>query len=199
MSGRFRDPLVGRDILIGAIAGGVATIPVFIFRALPTWMFLPGAWSAHIELNSLLGLPQQLGTILYIIGLTAFYGVGWMVAMVFCYTVFQKTWLVAVVFTFFGASTALVGSSGDLSAQILSGLVFSGIIGGLLLVSGFLPAAISFFVYNLLVRMPIRVDITGWSARSSAVTLIIVAAVAAYGFYTSLGGRPIFGKIDQAE
>ena len=199
MSGRFRDPLVGRDILIGAIAGGVATIPVFIFRALPTWMFLPGAWSAHIELNSLLGLPQQLGTILYIIGLTAFYGVGWMVAMVFCYTVFQKTWLVAVVFTFFGASTALVGSSGDLSAQILSGLVFSGVIGGLLLVSGFLPAAISFFVYNLLVRMPIRVDITSWSARSSAVTLIIVAAVAAYGFYTSLGGRPIFGKIDQAE
>jgi serine/threonine protein kinase len=197
MSGRFRDPLVGRDILIGAIIGAAAAIPVFLFRSFPAWMFLPGAWTAHIELNSLLGLPQQLGTVLYIIGLTAFYGVGWMVAMVFSYTVVRKTWLVAVVFTFFGTSTLLVGSSGDLSAQVLSGLVFSGVIAGLLLLLGFLPAAMSYFVYNILVRMPLRLDISGWSARASVLTLITVAAVALYGFYTSLGGRPVFGRIDQ--
>ncbi len=197
MSGRFRDPLVGRDIMIGAIAGAAAAIAMFIFRAFPGWMFLPGAWSAHIELHSLLGLSQQLGTFLYIIGLTAFYGVGWMVATVFCRVVFRKTWLVAVVFTFFGTASQLVGSSGDLSAQILSGGIFSGVVAALLLGYGFLPAAISFFVYNILARMPLRLDIAGWSARASVLTLIIVATVALYGFYTSLGGRPIFGRIDQ--
>jgi hypothetical protein len=197
MSGRFRDPLVGRDILVGAIAGAAAAIPVFLFRAFPSWMFLPGAWSAHIELNSLLGFPQQLGTVLYILGLTAFYGVGWMVAMVFCRVIFRKTWLVALVFTFFGTTTVFVGSSGNLSAQILSGLVFSGTIAGLLLYFGFLPGAISFFVYNILVRMPLRLNITGWSARGAVFTLIIVAAIALYGFYNSLGGRPVFGRLDQ--
>jgi serine/threonine-protein kinase len=95
MSGRFRDPLVGRDILIGTILGAVAAIPVCLFKASPSWMFLPGAWSAHIELNSLLGFPQQLGTALYILGVTAFYGVGWMIATVFCRIIFRKTWLVA--------------------------------------------------------------------------------------------------------
>jgi len=197
MSGRFRDPLVGRDILVGAIAGAAMAIPVFLCRAFPSWMFLPGSWSAHIELNSLLGFPQQLGTAFYILGLTAFYGVGWMVATVFCRLVFRKTWLVAVVFTFFGTVTLLVGSSGDLSAQLLSGLAFSGAIAGLLLYSGFLPGAVSFFVYNILVRMPLRLDTTGWSARGAIFTLIIVAAIALYGFYTSLGGRPLFGRIDQ--
>jgi serine/threonine-protein kinase len=197
MSGRFSDPLVGRDILIGAIAGAAAAIAMFIFRGLPDWMFLPRAWSAHIELNSLLGWPQQLGTVLYIIGLTAFYGVGWMVAMVFCYTVFRKTWLVAVVFTFFGTVSQLVESSGGLSAQILSGGIYSGVIAGLLLGYGFLPAAISFFVYSILVRMPLRLGPPGWSARASVLTFIIIAAVAVYGFYTSLGGRPVFGRIDQ--
>lgn len=197
MSGRFRDPLVGRDIMIGAIAGAAAAIAMFIFRAFPGWMFLPGAWSAHIESHSLLGLPQQMGTFLYIIGLTAFYGVGWMVATVFCRVVFRKTWLVAVVFTFFGTASQLVGSSGDLSAQILSGGIFSGVVAALLLGYGFLPAAISFFVYNILARMPLRLDIAGWSARASVLTLIIVATVALYGFYTSFGGRPIFGRIDQ--
>jgi hypothetical protein len=106
---------------------------------------------------------------------------------------------VAVVFTFFGTVNALVGSSGDLPAQLLSGCVFSGVIAGLLLYSGFLPAAISFFVYNILVRMPLRLDTTGWSARVSVLTLIIVAAATLYGFYTSLGGRPIFGRIEQDE
>jgi serine/threonine-protein kinase len=199
MSGRFRDPLVGRDILIGAISGAAPAIPVFIFKAFPPWTFLPGAWSAHIELNSLLGWPQQLGTFLHIIGLTAFYGVGWMVATVFCRVVFRKTWLVAVVFTFFGTVNALVGSSGGLSTQILSGCIFSGVIAGLLLFLGFLPAAISFFIYSILVRMPLRLDIPGWSARASVLTLIVVAAVVLHGFYTSLGGRPICGRIDQDE
>ncbi|MDH4272770.1 MAG: serine/threonine protein kinase, partial [Candidatus Aminicenantes bacterium] len=197
ISGRFRDPLVGRDILVGAILGAVAAIAVFLFKAFPSWMFLPGAWSAHIELNSLLGFPQQLATALYILGLTAFYGVGWMVAMVFCRLIFRKTWLVAVVFTFFGTVTYLVGSSGNLSDQILSGLVFSGAIAGILLYLGFLPAAISFFVYNILVRMPLRLDTAGWPTRGAIFTLIIVAAIALYGFYTSLGGRPVFGRIVQ--
>jgi hypothetical protein len=160
------------------------------------WMFLPGAWSSHIELNSLLGWPQQLGTILYIIGFTSFYGVGWMVATVFSYTLVRKTWLVAVVFVFFGSVSQQVGSSGDLSAQVLSALIFSGIVAGLLLGYGFLPAAISFFVYSILVRMPLRLGLPGWSARASVLTLIIVAAIAIYGFYTSLGGRPIFVRID---
>ncbi len=197
MSGRFRDPLVGRDILIGSITGAVAAILVFVFKAFPGWMFLPGAWSAHIELKSLLGFPQQLGTALYILGMTAFYGIGWMVAMVFCRIIFRKTWLVAVVFTFFGTVTLFVGSSGALPAQLLSGLAFSGVIAEILLYSGFLPGAVSFFVYNVLVRMPLQLDTPGWTARASVFTLLILAAVALYGFIIALGGRPAFGWIDQ--
>jgi hypothetical protein len=195
MSGRFRDPLVGRDILIGSIFGVISALPVFIFEGFPTWMFLPGEWAAHIELNSLLGLPQQIGTVFYLLGLTAFYGVGWMVAMVFCRAVFKKTWLIAIVFSFFGTTTLLVGTSGDFSSQILSGLVFGTIINLILLFSGFFPAAVSFFVYNLLVRMPLRLDLAGSAGRGSTLTLILVIGLVFYGFWTSLGGRSIFGRL----
>ncbi|HUU36943.1 MAG TPA: hypothetical protein VMW46_01920 [Candidatus Desulfaltia sp.] len=46
-------------------------------------------------------------------------------------------------------------------------------------------------------KMPLRIDNAGWSARASALTLIIVVFVAVYGFYTCLRGRPVFGRIDQ--
>jgi hypothetical protein len=199
LSGRVRDPLVGQHILIGAIAGAVAAAAMFLLGAFPGWMFLPDAWSAHIELNSLPGWPQQVGTVLYTVGIAVFYGVAWMVAMVFTYNVFRKTWLVAIVFIFFGAVSQLVGSSATLIAQLLSGAVFSGVIAVLLLGYGFLPATVAFIVNSLLVRMPLRMDIPGWSARASVLTLIIVAAIASYGFYASLGGRPIFGRIGQLE
>jgi hypothetical protein len=45
--------------------------------------------------------------------------------------------------------------------------------------------------------MPVRLDIPGWSVRGAVFTLIIVLVIALYGFYTSLGGRPAFGRVDQ--
>jgi hypothetical protein len=93
--------------------------------------------------------------------------------------------------------TVFVGNSGGLQVQLFSGLAYSGAIAVLLLYSGFLPAAVGFFFYNILLRMPLRIEDSGWTAKGASFTLIIVAAVALYGFYTSLGGRPLFGRIDR--
>ena len=46
---------------------------------------------------------------------------------------------------------------------------------------------------NLLVRVPLTLDTNAWYFGHSLVVLLVVAALATYGFLVSLGGRPAFG------
>jgi hypothetical protein len=47
-------------------------------------------------------------------------------------------------------------------------------------------------VFHLWVFYPITTELTAWYASSFVVALILLLAMATYGFYTSLGGQPIF-------
>ena len=40
---------------------------------------------------------------------------------------------------------------------------------------------------------PLTTQISSWYAGISLAAILFMAAIAAYAFYTSLGGRPIFG------
>jgi len=195
LSGRFRDPLVGRDILIGVAFGTATAAAMFILKAFPGWMFLPGSWTAHIELFSLFGAFKQLGTVSYLIGITMFYGVGWMAAIVIPYIFFRNKKPVIAVCVVFGAVNFIVGTSGYLWGQILFGCIASIGLAVCLFRFGIFSAAVAFFIQNLLTRMPLRLEAQNWSARAALMTIAVVVVVALYGFYVSLGGRPLFGRL----
>ena len=199
LSGRFRDPLVGRDIVIGAIAGTAAAAAMFVLKAAPGWMFLPGSWSAHVELIALSGTFRQWGMIFYLIGVTAFQGVGWIVAVTIPYILFRSRKLAMAVCLVMGAVTLCLGAPGNLIDQVLFAGVGSLILTSCLFRFGILSTLAAFFILNLLTRMPLQFDPQSWSGRASVMTMIIAFAVALYGFTISLGGRPLFGQIFREE
>lgn len=195
LSGRFRDPLVGRDILIGVAAGTATAAAMFILKAFPGWMFLPGSWSAHIELNSLFGAFKQMGMVFYLIGVTTFYGVGWIAALVIPYILFRNKRLVMAVYVVMGVVNFLLGAPGSLLGQVLFGSVASLALAVCLFRFGIFSAVVAFFIQNLLTRMPLQLEPQSWSARAALMTIVIAVLIALYGFYISLGGHPLFGRI----
>ncbi len=195
LSGRIRDPLVGRDILVGTIAGALAAAAMFVARAFPGWMFLPGSWSAHIELVSLSGTFKQWGMLFYLVGITAFYGAGWIAAITIPYALFKNRKLVIAVCIIMVAVNFCLGAPGSLLSQVIFAGAGSLILTFCLFRFGIFPTMVAFFVLNLLTRMPLQFETQSWSGRASIMTMIIAVAVALYGFYISLGGRSLFGQL----
>ena len=45
-----------------------------------------------------------------------------------------------------------------------------------------------------LLRGPVTLDLNAWTFGTSLVTLLVVGALALYGFTVALAGQPAFGK-----
>jgi hypothetical protein len=193
LAGGFRDSLVGRDILFGCLLGafGIASVrfgwhvPVWLGHPPlqpyfgPTWQFL-GARPVIADLsNNLIG------------------SVG--VSFVILFTLFvlrallRKEWLAAIVcvllVTFFRPP-----SSDPFSAvTLVSILITTSLTVFLFLRFGLLAVIASLFFQGLLGGFPLTAQMSAWYAGLSIAGMLLIAAMALYGFYTSLGGRPMFG------
>ena len=58
---------------------------------------------------------------------------------------------------------------------------------------GLLALAALAFTANVILVFPMTLDFSRWYAGSSLASLLVILGLAAYGSYTSLAGRPIFG------
>jgi hypothetical protein len=61
---------------------------------------------------------------------------------------------------------------------------------------GLLAAVFAHFFAHLWVFFPMTTELTAWYAQDFVIALVICVALAAYGFYISLAGQPLFsGKL----
>ena len=58
---------------------------------------------------------------------------------------------------------------------------------------GLLALVANFVFYHVLGHFPLTTQGSAWYAGISLAGILLMAAMAFYGFYTSLGGRPVFG------
>jgi hypothetical protein len=58
---------------------------------------------------------------------------------------------------------------------------------------GLLALVANFMVFNILQNFPLTTQGSAWYAGISLTGILLMAAMVLYGFYTSLGGRPVFG------
>ena len=76
--------------------------------------------------------------------------------------------------------------------EILLGLLMSAAVVFLLTRFGLLAFATAIFVDLILTAAPITLDASSWYFGRSFVVLLALLAIAAYGFYISLGDKPLF-------
>ena len=192
LAGGFRDPLVGRDILIGAVFGlGVVICNFYLANVVPSlfgyppgvpWMDFPATQLLGIRSFGF-GITQQIfGALLQSFMLLFF--------LFLLYIILRRERVAAIVLSLIMA-VAL-----SLTHETAAGIPFA-CISVLLIIwplyrYGLLALISAIFFLHLTIFFPITSDLSAWYAADFVLALFICLALVVFGFYTSLAGQPLF-------
>lgn len=187
--GRWRDPLVGRDVLLGAAAGAtVAAIWLaadFIPQLLGHPLEQPNAVSSLLlTAGPVFGLAQVLVT-----------SVGASLADFLFFFAFyvltRRQWLAAILFVCFFLSQKMLSLSPEenLGALLTLDIIYSITTLIVIMRSGLLSLAAAYITTSVLLLFPVTFDMTAWYSGNSLVYLAVLVGLVLYGFILSSGGQ----------
>ena len=116
--------------------------------------------------------------------------------VVFLKIVVRRTWLVMVLGLILVIPIAMNGSFAGEQLAMELGIVILGVslVFGVLLRFGLLALIVTFYTFMAMEALPLTIDFSRPYASSSALLVLAIAVVAAFGFYASRGGEPLFGR-----
>ncbi len=196
LAGNFIDAKVGRDVLLGTLFGIVAAL---VFRADPAIRALlgypePPPFASNI---SLLESNRQVLAAMASTMVSALFNALWIVfGLVAVKLIVRRGWVSGVVMTLFlvaidageVAQTAPAWAGLTLYVSVVAGIVFVAFRLGLL------ATVVMFVVQFGLSNAVVTSNSASWFFSTSATLLLIMSALAVYGFYASRGGEPLLGR-----
>ena len=120
-----------------------------------------------------------------------FFWLTFLFVLVLLRVLLRKQWAAVVTVLFFPA-LGIIGSRDP--GLAVSVLVFASVALFLLIRFGLLALVANYVLWYLLTNFPLTIEASAWYAGISLVGILLMAAIAFYGFYNSLGGRPVFGS-----
>jgi len=190
ISGKIRDPLVGRDILIGTTYGvllgvfeSADNILVPLFGGSPPQ---PGTPS----MASLMGVRPTVGSIFSYTWIYVLFSLGVFFLFFLVRLLVKKDWVAAIVIVFLGAIT---NTGGDyfwvtfLAAALIWLSIYL-----VLRRFGLLALVVGLVVQNALVTFPMTTHLSRWYAAGAIVGMVTVVAIALFAMYQALAGQPLF-------
>ena len=191
ISGRLRDPLVGRDMLFGVMLG---TAWVLIFKVAHLMVAQKGAAPTLSQTDYLLGGRLALAAWWVQIPVSILATLEFFFVLLGLKVVLRRDWLAAAVFVAIFTLAKTLG--GDyLAVQIPAQILIYAIAAIIVVRFGLVPLAFAVFTVNLLANVPVTSDFSAWYATTPVAALFTVLAIAGWGFYNALGGQPLW-KMD---
>ncbi len=192
---QWRDPLVGRDVLLGVGLGMLVYI-VDIGGTLLAGRF--GYWPPPSvpSFDHLLGtrfVIAQVGNVVFNCVLNALFIV---FGMVLLKLLLRREWtavLVAILLFTFTASRGL-SDVGSRAVNLSSIFLFISIMVFTAQRLGLLAMVVLFFVEFMFSGAAITLDPSSWFFGDSLLLILIPTTLALYGFYASRGGEPLLGR-----
>ena len=191
LAGRFRDPAVGRDLLVGATVG-VWFWPVLEFLTVlaPDWLG-PAQPFWRLVPSTLLGGRHLVAMSLFCLTSVGV-GLALLLVLGLLRMLLQKWWFWAPAFVLFGMFYFILSDYASLARWLTVAALATSLL--LLYTRLGLMAAISFlFASYMLTDFPITADWDAWYWGSSLYALTVVAAVGVFGFCTSTTGHRLLG------
>ncbi len=191
LAGQFRDPLVGRDFLIGAVYGVLLVLyeiaDNFVLPLLGKLPPVPGVVAGE----SLLGMRMALGLLLFYILYFVFYSLAVFFVLSLLRLILRKDALAFLVLVLLGALSSWGGEYKVIDFVAL-GLIYASFL-FILKRFGLLVLVVGLVVQNVLLVLPTTARLSQWYAAPALVGLVAIAALAFYGFQTARAGKPLFG------
>jgi serine/threonine-protein kinase len=188
LDGRLRDPLVGRHILAGALAGVLFSFNFNMPALAGPWLGLPPPRPLGTFIG-LTGLPGAASNFFAVLQESLFLPIAFLLSiLVFRVLLRRPSLAYAAVFVVVGlfsaaAQTPLPTAVTFFTAAALVILVLTRL--GLL-------AFLVGIVFSSWPAFPLTTDPSSWYFPSSLITMLIFAAVAVYGFFVAIGGQAVF-------
>jgi len=187
LDGRFRDPMVGRDVLTGTLLG-IFWCVVLLFGYLLKMKH--GASPILGNTDYMLGARITAGLWLSTIVASMLGVMNFFFLLVLLRILVRNRWLAAGIFVVVFALPKIAGSDYVWTDAIAWTLVY--IIAAYAVVRfGLMSLAMAIFVANTMLNVPCTRDISRWYAPYVLSVILIFAAIAVWGAYTSLGGKKL--------
>lgn len=190
LRGEFRDPLVGRDILIGATCG---VVPILLTVLTPVVMrglgrpfgLISNPGSTVVGAHFFARLAAQVSAALFL-SLIMFFLL--LLAVIILRSEWMALGVVLIVTTWLGTLVA-GGEAREIPAAVLSGLILI----FLLYRYGLLAVAVAVFFVHLWVFYPMTTELSAWYAIDFVIAAALLIALTAFACYTSMAGQRLFG------
>jgi serine/threonine-protein kinase len=195
VEGRWRDPLVGRDLLLGAVAASAIYILTLGPSLIPRWLGSPLAANAlGQDGNGLFSLGRLLPSLspmlLFHAGVLFSAGFSIVVLLVLLRLLVRKTWVAVALCVPLIVAFNLSGEAVPVPFLIMA-IVWLAIFFRL----GVLCLMVALGLLGFQIPIPATLSTSVWYSGPAWIVLALFAAVAGYGFIVSLGGQRAFGKI----
>src|SRR5205085_8913701 len=191
LAGDYRDPLVGRDILIGAVFGFVAELLGFLQALAPRWLGMPASTPMVSSLTGLEGTQYVIAIFVGQVVNSLIFPAGLLLLLLIFSIIFRRWWVavgaVFLLITLLGALTGEHPSVDWLFAMLNAALILF-----VLLRFGMLAAFFTQFFALTFFLFPMTTNFSVWYAGTAAIALAVSLALLLFGFRTSLAGQPLF-------
>jgi serine/threonine protein kinase len=196
LAGGWRDPLVGRDLLLGTFFGVISALIYHLWFVAPRWFNFAPPSPRVPNFEYLLGLRIMAGEFFYNnLTLAIFLSLAVLFLLLLLRIVLRRDWaaigVCALLLTFFSV---------DFSTNVLIDIAFSGLMTAIILFVllriGLLALTSCFLVLFLFQNCPITSDFSAWYIEATGFLIGLITVLAIYSFYISLAGQPLFkGKL----
>jgi serine/threonine-protein kinase len=198
LNGRFRDPLVGRDLLIGVAVGALLGLSERIFFAAYSRLGLTPpnpatffSWSD--EALTVTGLRGAFQGIVHLASAPAF-TLYVLVALLLLRLILRRQAPAFVAWAVLGiVINARAISSGNIALGVVYLAVFVSVWMLLLLRVGMVASMAMLITLSTLESFPMTLEFSAWYASTTLLAFAVVFGLAGFAFHTSLAGRPVFG------
>jgi len=193
LAGRVRDPLVGRDLLWGCVLGIATALLDLGDRLAPGWFGRPPLQPESGNLSTLLGVRFVAGETIDLLLHTLLIPMMVLVLFLLLTALLRRPWAAVLTIIVIGILPEAIDPETHwftlvIGAAWISILLFAVVRLGL--VAGVATVAVG----QLFLASPITTDLGAWYAGATIAILVVIAAMAGYGFFTALGGRSPFGE-----
>ncbi|MHC4320429.1 MAG: serine/threonine-protein kinase, partial [Planctomycetota bacterium] len=191
LAGRFRDPLVGRDILFGCLAAVALLVTVNVALLLtPVAGLPPPTPGISDRMDVFLGGRHVVGELFWAqTGIGVF--IGAFVLLLLLRILLRRPWLANGAFYLILFVIFTDGFTTDYMDWIRGAIVVA-IILITMIRFGLLSFAALAFVLTLFADFPTTLDSSSWYAGVGIIGPLVALALAGYGFWVALAGRPLF-------
>lgn len=191
LAGDWRDPLVGRDVLLGALCA-VAAVALLFLSLLAQRVFY-NDYKTDISPDALIGLRSPMSIILSVSGATIMNGFAFVCLLVILFLMLRRRLYAGMALFVVGATiTGLFFSQSLVDLPFI--LVSMGIMCLVVTRLGLVATIVMFTVNTWMLNTLFTLNFSAWYATPMFVTLAFVLLLLGYGFKVSLASRPLFGE-----